>query len=260
MIARSALDLLARAARAARTTDDRRRLASPRACARAGARPSAARSRWSSRACPSTATQARSLLAALRVPEPTRRCASASRECPAWASRRSSRPSARRLTGGGPPGRCAGRRPEQPAHRRLGARVTRPGCRRLADRPRRLHPGQPECRHARWRGPRDQPGDARARGGGVRRGAGRDRRRRPVRDHRGRHGRHLPLPDPGPHRRPAPGHQARASSSSPTWSRSTRPTATTETEARVAARELGGRVAHGPRPRRARPPWSPARP
>ena len=46
-----------------------------------------------------------------------------------------------------------------------------------------------------------------ARGGGVRRGAGRDRRRRPVRGHRRRHGRHLPVPDPGPHRRPAPGHQ-----------------------------------------------------
>ncbi len=46
-----------------------------------------------------------------------------------------------------------------------------------------------------------------ARGGGVRRRAGRDGRGRPVRGHRRRHGRHLPVPHPGPHRRPAPGHQ-----------------------------------------------------
>ena len=88
----------------------------------------------------------------------------------------------------------------------LGDKTRMPRARR---RRARLHPGQPERRHARRRRPGDQPGDARARGRGVRRRAGRDGRRRTVRDDGRGDGRHLPLPDPRPHRRPAPGDQAR---------------------------------------------------
>ena len=73
--------------------------------------------------------------------------------------------------------------------------------------PERLHPALAGRRHPRRRRPRHGAGDGGARGGGVRRGAGRDRRRRPVRGDRGRDGRHVPVPDPGPHRRPAAGDQ-----------------------------------------------------
>ena len=55
---------------------------------------------------------------------------------------------------------------------------------------------------------------------------------------RRRDGRLVPLPHPRPHRRPAAGHQARASSRSPTSSRSTRPTGRGAADARTAAREL----------------------
>ena len=78
---------------------------------------------------------------------------------------------------------------------------------RLAANPRRLHPALADGRHPRRRRPGDHPGDDRAGGRRVRRGAGRDRRRRPVRGDRRGHGRHLPVPHPRPHRRPAPGHQ-----------------------------------------------------
>ena len=78
---------------------------------------------------------------------------------------------------------------------------------RLAGRPRRLHPALAQRRHARRRRPGHRAGDGGPGGGGLRRGAGRDGRRRPVRGHRRGDGRHVPVPHPGPHRRPAAGHQ-----------------------------------------------------
>ena len=107
---------------------------------------------------------------------------------------------------GRPPGRRARGRPVQRPHRRLGPRRQDPDGAAL-DRPERLHPALAERRHPRRRRPRDRAGDGGARGGGVRRGAGRDGRRGAVRGDRRRDGRHVPVPDPGPHRRPAPGHQ-----------------------------------------------------
>ena len=73
----------------------------------------------------------------------------------------------------------------------------------------RLHPAQPVGQPARWRGPGHARDHARARGGRLRRGPRRDRRRRPERDRGRRDGRLLPGADPGRRRRRAAGHQAR---------------------------------------------------
>mmetsp|Transcript_5907 Transcript_5907/g.14566 ORF Transcript_5907/g.14566 Transcript_5907/m.14566 type:complete len:201 (-) Transcript_5907:659-1261(-) len=81
--------------------------------------------------------------------------------------------------GGGPVQQCLGRRHpgRQDAH---GAPLHGPA---------RLHPPQPEQRHARRRGREDARGDAAVRGGRVRRGHRRDRGCRPERDRRGGHDR-----------------------------------------------------------------------
>ena len=121
-----------------------------------------------------------------------------------------SRRSSRRSAPGSPP-RATGSacwRSTRPASAPAGrCSATRPGwrgCRRTRDA--YIRPVA-RGRDPRRRRPRHRAGDGGARGRGLRRGAGRDRRRRAVRGHRGRDGRHLPLPHPGPHRRPAAGHQ-----------------------------------------------------
>ena len=87
---------------------------------------------------------------------------------------------------------------------------------KLSADPERLHPALAHRRHPRRRRPGDHPGDDRARGGGVRRGAGRDRRRRPVRGHRRRAWSTPSCSSPSP--APATSSRAsrRASSRSPT--------------------------------------------
>ena len=77
----------------------------------------------------------------------------------------------------------------------------------LAVDPRAFIRPSPVGGHPRRRRTGHDAGDARARGGRPRRRPGRDRRGRAVRGHRRRDGRHLPLPHPRPHRRPAPGDQ-----------------------------------------------------
>ena len=184
---------------------------------------------------------------------PARPSAWASPACPGVGKSHLHRPARHQPHRRRPPGRGARRRPLQHPHRRLDPRRQDPhGA--AGGRPRRLHPPLAGGRHARRRGPGDPRDDPGVRGGRLRRGPGRDGRRRPVRDRRGRHGRLLP----GAHAAPAPATSCRASrracSSSPTWSRSTRPTATTH-----AGRAGRGGVPPGAAPDDARPPatWSP---
>ncbi len=70
-----------------------------------------------------------------------------------------------------------------------------------------LHPPEPVGRLARRRGATHARGDAGLRGGGLRRRAGRDRRRRPVRVRRRLDGRLLPRAHAGRRRRRAAGHE-----------------------------------------------------
>ena len=152
----------------------------PTTCGPAGARPSAARSPWSSRACRAPAAGP-GLLAELRRPRGPGRPGGHLRGARAWASRPSSRPSAPRSPAAGhrvgvlavDPSACA------PAAR---CSATRPGWPRLAVDPHAFIRPSPSAGHPRRRRPGDHPGDAGARGGGLRRGAGRDGRGRPVRD------------------------------------------------------------------------------
>ena len=111
------------------------------------------------------------------------------------------------LTGRGPPGRRPRRRPVVGAHRRVGARRQDPDGVAVR-RPARLHPALAR-RRAPWAASPGPPAQAMLvlEAAGVRRRAGRDGRRRAVRGHRRRDGRHVPVPHPRPHRRPAPGHQ-----------------------------------------------------
>ena len=77
----------------------------------------------------------------------------------------------------------------------------------LAARSERLHPALAFVRHARRRRRQDARDHAGMRGGGLRRGDGRDRRRRPVGNGRRRHDRFLPGADGGRRRRRIAGHQ-----------------------------------------------------
>ena len=97
-----------------------------------------------------------------------------------------------------------------PSSRRSGGSIMGDKTRmeRLARDPRRVHPAVAVGRHARRRGPPHPRGGAAVRGGRVRRGADRDRRRRPVRDGGGRHGRLLRAARRPRRRRRAAGHQA----------------------------------------------------
>jgi LAO/AO transport system kinase len=89
-----------------------------------------------------------------------------------------------------PPGRGAGGRSVLDAVRAAAILGDKTRMERLS-RTRRLHPAQPQRRHARRRRREDARGDAGLRSGGLRRGDRRDRRRRPVGDRGGRHDRLL---------------------------------------------------------------------
>ena len=78
---------------------------------------------------------------------------------------------------------------------------------RLAGLRQRLHPALAGVRHARRRRRENPRGDAAVRGGRLRRGAGGDRRHRPIRDRGLRHDRFFPGADAAGRRRRIAGHQ-----------------------------------------------------
>ena len=163
------------------------------------------RSRWSSRPAPITGEQAQELLLELM---PEAGSADARRHHRRARSRQVDRHRGARDVPhrAGTPGRGAGRRPVVHPHRRLDPRRQDPDG--AAGGPsRRLHPAVTDLGHARRRREGDPRDDRVAGSRRVRRHPGRDRRRRSVRGDGCQHGRHLRVPDPGPHRRPTAGHQ-----------------------------------------------------
>ena len=124
----------------------------------------------------------------------------------ASASRRSSTPSARMLTG---LGHRVAVLAVDPSSSRTGGSILGDKTRmeRLAVDPAAFVRPSPTRGHARRGRQGDPRVDRRDGGGGLRRGARGDGRRRPVGDRRRQHGRLLPPAHAGPHRRPAAGHQ-----------------------------------------------------